>query len=380
MIFKNFDSTDIVLGRTNKVSSGFWYDGNYAWCQSLLSIDPNQTVQQGTSAYDVKNGLYYYNVFNDDPSFTYSQVHFSVTYGDYAGSGSSYNDVNTLKIYPTKAIYSEYKNYLLNPSDQKFTFRTGSLVIGSPSNTDNTTTVDGEAIFAINFSADKFKDRVDEGQLEFSLSGAMGSFSFIDDSSIVGINSNVYSIISGSVINGVPNPFYANAGSGNYLPYGAYGLFYPRSGVVILNATTINNLVGLSGSYGSNVGGMPANFRNSYNYYPAWHQYLFYGLQNAVSSSMKVRKSEYIPARHYFVRIKNQDFNYSNNPSFFSDGTDGLTKGTVKIPEFFTDPKTYITTVGLYDDSNELLAVAKLSQPTQKSFDNELLIRVRLDM
>jgi hypothetical protein len=40
---------------------------------------------------------------------------------------------------------------------------------------------------------------------------------------------------------------------------------------------------------------------------------------------------------------------------------------------------TYITTVGLYDSDNELVAVAKLSQPTQKTFDSELLIRVRLD-
>jgi len=42
-------------------------------------------------------------------------------------------------------------------------------------------------------------------------------------------------------------------------------------------------------------------------------------------------------------------------------------------------PVTYITTVGLYNDSNELLAVAKLSKPLQKDFTKETLVRVKLD-
>ena len=43
------------------------------------------------------------------------------------------------------------------------------------------------------------------------------------------------------------------------------------------------------------------------------------------------------------------------------------------------NPKSYITTVGLYNDSNELLAVAKLSQPITKDFTKEALIKVKLD-
>ena len=42
-------------------------------------------------------------------------------------------------------------------------------------------------------------------------------------------------------------------------------------------------------------------------------------------------------------------------------------------------PETYITTVGLYNDSNELLAVAKLSKPLSKNFNKEALIRIKLD-
>ena len=95
---------------------------------------------------------------------------------------------------------------------------------------------------------------------------------------------------------------------------------------------------------------------------------------------MKVRKSEYVPARHYFIRIKNRDFNYSNNPTYVYDGTDGThAKGTIRNTDFVNDPRTYITTVGLYNDNNELVAVAKLSRPAIKTFDTELLIKTRLD-
>ena len=88
-----------------------------------------------------------------------------------------------------------------------------------------------------------------------------------------------------------------------------------------------------------------------------------------------------VPSRQYFIRVKNQEFNYSNNPSFVKtndvDATDNDEgKG---FSEFYNDPKVYITTVGLYNDENELVAVAKLSQPFQKSFDNEALIKVKLN-
>jgi hypothetical protein len=93
---------------------------------------------------------------------------------------------------------------------------------------------------------------------------------------------------------------------------------------------------------------------------------------------MKVRKTEFIPTTQYYVRVRNDQFNYSNNPTFISDGTDGLTKGLIKIPELRANPTTYITTVGLYDTDNELIAVAKLSSPAAKSFDSEYLIKVSL--
>ena len=75
-----------------------------------------------------------------------------------------------------------------------------------------------------------------------------------------------------------------------------------------------------------------------------------------------------------FVRPQNSEFNYTTNPSFISGST-----GEVLYSQFINNPQTYITTVGLYNDANELLAVAKLSKPLVKDFTKEALIRVKLD-
>jgi hypothetical protein len=53
--------------------------------------------------------------------------------------------------------------------------------------------------------------------------------------------------------------------------------------------------------------------------------------------------------------------------------------GEIYFPSLVENPQTYITTVGMYNDNNELLAVAKLSKPLVKDFTKEALVRVKLD-
>ncbi len=75
----------------------------------------------------------------------------------------------------------------------------------------------------------------------------------------------------------------------------------------------------------------------------------------------------------YFCRAATNEFNYSSNPTY-------LSSSQIRVKETATDtPVAYITTVGLYSDDNELLAVAKLSEPLKKDPTNELTLRVRLD-
>ena len=75
----------------------------------------------------------------------------------------------------------------------------------------------------------------------------------------------------------------------------------------------------------------------------------------------------------YFCRANSNDFNYSSNPTY-------VTASKIRVKEQTTDePISYITTVGMFGANNELLAVAKLSEPLKKTPSNEFTLRVRLD-
>ena len=75
----------------------------------------------------------------------------------------------------------------------------------------------------------------------------------------------------------------------------------------------------------------------------------------------------------YFCRVPHNQYNYSSNPTY-------LTGSKIRVKNQATDqPVSYVTTVGLYNDSGEMIAVAKLSEPLRKDPNNDITIRVRLD-
>lgn len=377
MIFNQFDpNQDIVAGRTTRVASGFWPDGLTNHSQSLFVDDfwsltgSVGNPSYGTSVFDVRRTMYYLNIFPDQTFFQNNDPYLSATYGNVAGnlgSGSFALESASIQASPTKAIYTQYKNMLLGSADLDGMF---SMQSGS-------TTVSATDIWVINFSAFKMKDKVDEGLLELSFSGSSGSFSFIDNSRYLSQTQTVYQLVAGNLSSPSATPLYEGI-----------GLFYPSNGIVVLNAALLAAKLGITSTVGVNPGsGGPAT-DGSWTYNPGLestgsftynHKTLFESMRLA-TRTMNVRKSEFVPSRHYFIRVKNRDFNYSNNPTYVFDGTDGVhSKGTIRNTDFIVDPKTYITTIGLYNDSNELVAVAKLSRPAVKSFDQELLIKVRLD-
>jgi hypothetical protein len=80
------------------------------------------------------------------------------------------------------------------------------------------------------------------------------------------------------------------------------------------------------------------------------------------------------PTNHVFIRARNNQYNYSMNPSFISGNS-----GKIIHQDWYDNPQTYITTVGLYNDNNELMATAKLPRPYNKNFNNELLMQIGLN-
>jgi len=97
------------------------------------------------------------------------------------------------------------------------------------------------------------------------------------------------------------------------------------------------------------------------------------GLRNRLSS-VQFNNTTELNSTIYFCRANVGDYNYSSNPTYLS-----ASKIRVKGDIPFNQPVSYVTTVGLYSPNNELLAVAKLSEPLKKTPSNELTLRVRLD-
>lgn len=91
------------------------------------------------------------------------------------------------------------------------------------------------------------------------------------------------------------------------------------------------------------------------------------------SANFTLYSEETITSNFIFVRTRNFQLNYSTNPSFATD------EGVIRQPRFVDSPQAFPTTVGLYNDANELVAVAKLSRPLIKDFNKEALLRIKLD-
>jgi hypothetical protein len=379
MIFNTFDpNQDIVSGRITTIASGFWPNGLTNWSQSFFVDDfwdltgsaATPSPSYGTSPYDVRRTMYYLNIFPAQSYHVNNDPYMSIAYGNVAGdlgSGSFTVETSSILASPTKAIYTEYKNLLLGTTDLSgmFTMDSGS------------TTISATDIWVMNMSAYKMKDGIDPGLLQFTLTGPNGSFTYIDDSPYIAQAQSVYQIITGSLTNPPANPTYQGL-----------GLYYPDDGIIVINAALMASVLGITNTSGSGPGTSGPLPDGSWPYTPGTNNLVNYTYNHktfaaaleASNTTMNVRKSEYVPSLHYFVRVMNRDFNYSNNPTFVYDGTDGIhSAGTIFNTDFVTNPTTYVTSIGLYDDSNELIAVAKLSRPAVKNFSNELLIKCRLD-
>ena len=349
--YTKFDAVnDIVGNQTETVTAGLWSD-NLASLTTYFTASGQTTSQR----------RYYVDVYQKAPSADGAAVQYSLAYGNALGSGS--DSQGQLNDSPSKAIYSQYRQLLLAPTDTRFT------TAGSGST---------DSIYIVNFKRNRLKERLDPGNFELPLvkistrtTNATGSIvtgsgiiTLIDDSSVaaasIGQSGKVYNIVSGSINNGVYNssaPVY-------------YGLVYPDYGTLILDGKMLDQKSGFATNTSSSSEGN--------NHFVLYHSISgsapFTNPSTSDPYGFIARNSEKITSTHYFVRIKNAEYNFSNNPSYTTGSVGQIAQST-----FIGDPKTYITTVGLYNDRQELLAVAKLSKPLLKSFQRESLIRVKLD-
>jgi hypothetical protein len=353
MSFKTLDPQDFLVS-ADSITAPCWT--NYS--NPILSLYTSSVQVAGTS------GNYYLNVYNANPSTDSSaEIQFNIAYGNANGSGSLLYDAGINGLSPTRTVYGQFRNLIYGDENTSFSF---STITPTPND-----------FYAITVDRARFKESLFPGTLALTLYSASRQITLTDDSLTTTTISycdagRVFNIISGS--NGVATSNNAlGAINTGMTVSGSYGLFLPDIGTIILNAAALD-LPFVSGGIALNtLRTSNSNVSNPTRLYSTGSGTR--GLTTgSYTSSFSLNSNETVTSDFVFCRARNAEFNYTENPSFISGST-----GAVLYDLFINSPTTYITTVGLYNDSNELLAVAKLSKPLKKDFTKEALVRVKLD-
>ena len=325
---------------------------------TLWSNNQTTLTSYFTSSTPVTNNAYL-PVYSQDPNVFLSALpQFSIAYGQVDGSGSAPLNATVIGKSPSRITYGQFRTLVNGDENTNINFGTG-----------NTNSPD---FYVININRANYKEKLFLGTFNLWLSGSDGTnqslIRLTDDSlSTTTVNycdaGRVFDIVSGS--NGITTTSNFAGVAAGYTVSGSYGKFLPDVGLILLNPRALQ----LSASEGG-IGlipdtGLTSNALSNINR----------GLHRAISlgANFQLNSEETITSDYIFVRIKNGDFNYTTNPSMISGS------GEFYFPSLVNNPQTFITTVGMYNDSNELLAVAKLSKPLVKDFTKEALVRVKLD-
>jgi hypothetical protein len=336
MAFKRFDPEDFVVS-SDSITSTLWSTG----APTLTEFYTSSVQEAGSS------GNYYLSVYQTASNLSTAAVQFDIAYADSLGSGSAlYNSIVPQNSY-TKTVYGQYRSLILEDENANFVFGTGNNV------------VTGSNFWVISIERANHKQSLFPGSLNLKLSGSGGIINLTDNSLDTTVNTfigatQVYQLISGS--NGTAGTL---ANSGYVAGSGSYGLVFPQLGTILLNPSAISQSIKIAPSRSNNSDGLN-------------NQRLFNSI--VLGDSFALNSQETVTSDYVFVRARNSEFNYSENPSFISGST-----GEVIYDNFINAPQVYITTVGMYNDSNDLLAVAKMSRPLLKDFTKEALVRVKLD-
>jgi hypothetical protein len=345
MSFISLNTEDFVVSSDSIVSTP--WEGNQSTLNSF-----------NTSSTSITNNAYL-PVYKQNPNtITSSLPQFSISYGQVDGSGSAPLNTVIEGLSPTRITYGQFRTLVNGDENTNISFGTG-----------NTNSPD---FYVLNINRANYKEKLFIGTFNLALSGSGGITQLTDNSKNITTLTycdagRVFDIVSGSnglATTSIPPSSSAIAG---YTNSGSYGKFLPDVGLIVLNPRALS----LSSSFGGIQLSIPS--ANTSNNLGLINSGLFSAMKLASATGFSLNSEETITSDYIFVRIKNSDFNYTTNPSMISGS------GEFYYPTLVNNPQTFITTVGMYNDNNELLAVAKLSKPLVKDFTKEALIRVKLD-
>ena len=341
MSFTRIDPTEFVVSADSVTAP--------AWSNNLTTLTTFFTAAATAT------GSYYVDVYDGATTSPSASVQFSVAYGHSLGSGSLPLNPLVIGKSPSRITFGQYRNLIYGDAESAVNF--GGLNTNSPD------------LIAIQVDRNKYKESLFPGTFNLTLTNSGVTVKLTDNSNdITTVNyldgGRVFDIISGSNVTAVNSPTLTGATKG-YTVSGSYGLFLPDIGLILLNPRALSLTSG-TGGIGTSFSATNTVAASSAN------NHLIYSIINS-GASFKLNSQETVSSDYIFVRIRNGDYNYTTNPSFITGS------GELIYSNFINSPQTYPTSVGMYNDNNELLAVAKLSKPLVKDFTKEALIRVKLD-
>lgn len=329
MSFKTFDlANDVasVVSSINEVvsvsSSIFANDLNIKFFSNIAS-----------GSAEVNLGGYWESVFDSSPTSSLSTALMDLTFG-YA-TGSAYNLAVTLSSSQNEKIkmYRHFARALLGNADSVFTINNQAVT----------------ECFFITLKRSLQKDEIKKGATSIILNQASSQVSASDDGAVTAFKQTV---------------------GGDYAPLKYFGTgsemgqVWYNAGVIVLPT----NLAWPANPSWSGTKSL-ANCQTS-----ASINQLVDGLRTHIEK-IDFHNQTNLYSTVYFCRAQNSEFNYSSNPTFVDDNK----RIRVTSGSNILQTRTYVTTIGLYDANDNLLAVGKVNKPITKSPDNESIFRVRLD-
>ena len=331
MSYKRFDADDVLVSVESVTTS--------AWSGNVTTLSSFYT---SSTQYNSTSGDFYVNVFNQDPSGSGEEIQFTVGYANKNGAGTVLYNSNVAGKSPSDTVYGQYRTLVLGDEEADFVFGSG----------DNTYTAD--SFYVITIDRGRYKEKILPGSLELTLNVG-GNSIVIQDTSVTTTTETftdagrVYELKT-SANNSVNNS-------------GSFGKLLPDIGVILLNEEALDATVG--------NGGIALSTGNSTNTDDQNPKKLFNAI--VAGGSFKLSSQETVSSNFVFARARNSEFNYSTNPSILTGS------GELRHDVLIDSPETYITSVGVYNDNQDLLAVAKLSRPLLKNSTKEALVRIKLD-
>jgi len=209
----------------------------------------------------------------------------------------------------------------------------------------------------LNFSRLITKDQIKKGTFSITLGKGAWATPFAATTTLTDASASA----TGGTLNTLGGDYGLLYNSSNLVR----GLVFYQSGIALLSTASFD---GLAEFYSSSAGTQSIAQAFVSSSITASCDALRHRLQN-----VSFNNTTEINSSIYFCRVPHNMYNHSSNPTY-------LSSSTIRVKSVNTDtPVSYITTIGLYSSDNELLAVAKLSEPLRKDPTNEITLRVRLD-